>query len=177
MGINTCINQWVLYNYARTRQPYTISVRSWDTIIQPPGVIFSRKVPPVEDFHQATYLTCLVRVINQKHLPNCYEQRQNRGHHCPSNQCTGLRMHCYNGCGCLFTEWRRCHRGNALGSCNNTDLRIHHDDAWLTSKGNGQPLLLLIPPSSLPYGYIAWIKPELHALTLWFAQSPLVTQR
>ena len=44
-----------------------------DTIIQPPGVIFSRKVPPVEDFHQATYLTCLVQVVNQKHLLNYYE--------------------------------------------------------------------------------------------------------
>ena len=44
-----------------------------DTIIQPPGVIFLRKVPPVEDFHQATYLTCLVRVVNQKHLLSYYE--------------------------------------------------------------------------------------------------------
>ena len=44
-----------------------------DTIIQPPGVIFSREVPPVEDFHQAIYLTCLVRVVNQKHLLNYYE--------------------------------------------------------------------------------------------------------
>ena len=38
----------------------------------PRGHIFKGS-PPVEDFHQATYLTCLVRVVNQKHLLNYYE--------------------------------------------------------------------------------------------------------
>ena len=66
MGINT---GFMRVQDSHTPYPYVHETLSFN----PPGVIFSREDPPVEDFHQATYLTCLVRVINQKHLLNCYE--------------------------------------------------------------------------------------------------------
>ena len=67
--------------------------------------------------------------------------------------------------GTMVKQWGPCYWVHASSDYYYSDLCTSHGCA-VTSRGNGQPLLLLIPPSSLPYEYIAWIKPELHAQTL-----------